>query len=273
MVKSFIQSRYAALTIVMMLATSPALAEKVRCTMTMTADGQPAADCRHIPKHYKGLPTDDVLSVEGWGNWNILAGGKGRDTLVGGHRTDILVGHQGKDTLRGGDGNDWLFGGSGNDLLFGNNGHDTLFGGSGNDRLHGNKGNDWLIGGLGDDLLRGNRGNDVLIGGPGMDRLDGGPGDDFLWGQGGTDTYAKSTTETGHDVIVQDVFDATVSLWHSTDAKWGAPVSIQTSAVTMPSYDSYTLSHTAFEPQGMKFVTSDGAASVTVIFPAVQPGN
>ena len=79
MVKSFIQSRYAALTIVMTLATSPALAEKVRCTMTMTADGQPVADCRHIIKHEKGLPTDDVLSVEGWGNWNILAGGKGHE--------------------------------------------------------------------------------------------------------------------------------------------------------------------------------------------------
>jgi Ca2+-binding RTX toxin-like protein len=74
----------------------------------------------------------------------ILIGGSGNDTLVGGVSNDILKGEAGDDTLIGGSGKDYLVGGAGNDTLTGGEGKDTFvlyYSGGGIDNL-----NDYTIG-------------------------------------------------------------------------------------------------------------------------------
>ncbi len=96
-----------------------------------------------------GSAHDDVLT----GNdvTNILAGGAGRDTLIGG-ADDLLDGGAGDDTLDGVDA-DTLAGGAGNDTLNGE-GANVLDGGDGNDILRGGAAGSRLIGGAGDDLVQ-----------------------------------------------------------------------------------------------------------------------
>jgi hypothetical protein len=80
-----------------------------------------------------------------------LAGGPGRDRLVGGAASDLLGGEGG---------NDSIVGGGGQDILLGGPGADNLSGGAANDLLVGGGGPDKLIGGAGRDLCRGAGGVD-----------------------------------------------------------------------------------------------------------------
>ncbi|TNE63534.1 MAG: hypothetical protein EP335_09705, partial [Alphaproteobacteria bacterium] len=100
-----------------------------------------------------------------------LAGGEGRDTLVGnnsdndlagGNGDDYLQGHGGDDTVAGGDGNDGINGGDGNDSLLGGNGADDIGGGNGDDFLDGGAGNDSLYVALGNDSINGGAGRDSV---------------------------------------------------------------------------------------------------------------
>jgi Ca2+-binding RTX toxin-like protein len=70
----------------------------------------------------------------------------------------------GANTLAGGDGRDLLMGLGGNDTLGGGAGSDVLIGGSGNDSIGGgSNGDDWLEGGAGVDRLAGGSGKDDFV--------------------------------------------------------------------------------------------------------------
>ncbi|MFN3512202.1 MAG: calcium-binding protein [Phenylobacterium sp.] len=108
----------------------------------------------------------------------MVAGGEGADTLLGGAEFDYLQGNAGNDSLSGGPGNDWVVGGrdddhlsgdAGNDVVYGNLGADTVLGGDGDDWVRGGQDNDSVSGGAGDDLIWGDRGDDTLVGGSGAD--------------------------------------------------------------------------------------------------------
>ena len=80
-----------------------------------------------------------------------LAGGPGRDRLVGGSLSDLLDGGGGADSIAGGGGMDLLFGGPGADNLSGGGGNDSLLGGGGPDKLNAGSGKDVCRGAGGTD--------------------------------------------------------------------------------------------------------------------------
>lgn len=88
---------------------------------------------------------DPVLALFQFNAGEILAGGNGRDRLVGGDGDDVLTGMNGKDRLLGRAGDDELFGGRGTDLLEGGAGDDLLDGGRGPDQLAGGEGADVFL--------------------------------------------------------------------------------------------------------------------------------
>ncbi len=106
---------------------------------------------------------------------DVLFGGDGTDSLIGGQGNDTLVGGNGADSLVGGLDDDALFGGNGNDSLNGVQGDDVLSGGAGNDTLVGDQGDDTLTGGSDNDVFNFNArffGNDLITDFvPGVDRI------------------------------------------------------------------------------------------------------
>ncbi|OBY25062.1 calcium-binding protein [Leisingera sp. JC1] len=131
---------------------------------------------------------------------DLLLGDGGNDTLNGGNGHDTLNGGAGTDLLDSGAGKDRLLGGGGADTLNAGGGDDTLIGGDGADRLLGVGGRDRLVGGGGNDTLNGGGGNDTLLGGAGSDKLFGGAGNDVLTGNNGSDTFIFSNG-FGNDTI------------------------------------------------------------------------
>ncbi|MEM9059163.1 MAG: Hint domain-containing protein [Pseudomonadota bacterium] len=93
-----------------------------------------------------------ITEVDASGD-DLLYGGAGDDSALGGGGNDTIYGDEGQDTLDGGEGADTLFGGEGEDTLDGGEGADTLFGGEGNDRLLGSEGAAVLNGGAGLDTV------------------------------------------------------------------------------------------------------------------------
>jgi Ca2+-binding RTX toxin-like protein len=164
----------------------------------------------------------DNLIQDNYGS-NLLDGGDGNDTLIGGHRvspanadtliggagddyletrltfdscTDVLHGGLGNDTLRSAGGGVNSYGEDGNDLMIGAfaGGHhgtaDTLVGGAGNDTF---QGGGWFDGGDGNDLVQSS----------GCVHFDGGLGNDTITGSGGNG-YASFDIDGG---IGKDVID------------------------------------------------------------------
>jgi Ca2+-binding RTX toxin-like protein len=80
-----------------------------------------------------------------------LAGGSGRDRIIGGASSDLIEGGGGPDSLSGNGSSDLLRGGSGKDELSGGPFADALFGGGGSDDLDGGEGRDLCSGGGGRD--------------------------------------------------------------------------------------------------------------------------
>jgi Ca2+-binding RTX toxin-like protein len=83
-----------------------------------------------------------------------LAGGSGRDRLIGGSLADLLEGDGGPDSIAGGGGMDLLLGGPGADNLSGGGGSDNLLAGSGPDKLSGGPGKDACKGAGGTDTAK-----------------------------------------------------------------------------------------------------------------------
>jgi VCBS repeat-containing protein len=142
---------------------------------------------------------------------NLVFTGSADATGTGNGEFNVMTGSTGNDSLYGGLGNDTLAGGAGNDLLDGGADADTadysaetnaisasLASGTGSD---GSGGGDIFVsienltGGSGADTLVGDTGANRLDGGLGNDSISGGAGNDILIGGGGTDTavYSAST--------------------------------------------------------------------------------
>ncbi len=167
-----------------------------------------------------GSGNDVVIAISGaGGNYNILEGRDGDDTLTGGSDVDYIWGGAGNDTLDGGGGlgdtlvySDAASGvtidlsitsaqntiGAGIDTvvnfenLMGSDFADTMSGDAGANFMYGGLGNDTISGGDGNDFIRGEGGADTIYGGAGMDRIEsnadeddvvyGGDGDDWIGG-------------------------------------------------------------------------------------------
>ncbi len=112
-------------------------------------------------------------------NPELILGGPGADTLIGGQRNFLGNLEEGYFRIYGGDGIDTITGGSlGKNWLFGQDGDDVIQGGNGMDYISGGLGNDYIAG-LGE--------KDDLFGGPGDDWIYGGNGPDWIYGEGGND--------------------------------------------------------------------------------------
>ncbi len=134
----------------------------------------------------------DTQPFNGLGGDDILIGGLGRDTLIGGDGDDVIYGGLGTDVLIGGAGDDLMFSGKaqsgGVDFNYGNEGNDIqVIAQNGNGHLYGDEGHDVLLGGNFNDFLLGGTGNDIMIGGNGKDRVYGSDGNDILFGGGHRD--------------------------------------------------------------------------------------
>lgn len=191
-----------------------------------------------------GLGGNDLIdtSAVNFPYRNVIRGGEGADTLIGGEGNDDIYGETGEDRLVGGLGNDSLKGGAGDDTVFGGVGNDTLDGGADDDYLNGQSGWDKLVYG---DLATGQRlsvdlsthsgkvlsasgrilieedyitnieeviggdAADILIGDNEINVLHGGSGDDLL--QGGAETTGGlfPTSLTG-DTLYGDEGDDTI---------------------------------------------------------------
>ncbi|MDB5429275.1 MAG: outer rane secretion protein [Caulobacter sp.] len=74
-----------------------------------------------------------VTYADAYGQYAVISGGGGADTITGSAFADVLNGDGGNDKLYGGAGNDGIWGGDGADTITGGAGNDTLFGGAGAD--------------------------------------------------------------------------------------------------------------------------------------------
>jgi hypothetical protein len=117
----------------------------------------------------------------------IISAGGGNDVVAGGPGRNRILGEDGRDVLAGGGAGDKLVGGGGRDGLIGFGGDDLIQGGQGADAIFGFGGDDILQGGTGSDTLLGGRGDDRLLGGPKHDLLEAGKGVDVLLGETGRD--------------------------------------------------------------------------------------
>ena len=92
-----------------------------------------------------GLTGDDELKGA-FLHQNIIYGGEGNDTLLGGSQSNWIHGEAGNDVLNAWQGEySELYGGTGNDSLQGGDEGNLLDGGQGNDTLTGGKGADTYI--------------------------------------------------------------------------------------------------------------------------------
>jgi len=110
-----------------------------------------------------GLSGSDFIL--GYVNPDVIWGGEGGDTLVGGGSNDYLLGEAGPDEIWGGDENDYWDGGYGDD-------EDLMYGEAGNDFIHDDDGTggDTLDGGDDmDELYSLDFASDTLVGGAGTD--------------------------------------------------------------------------------------------------------
>ncbi|HXL99353.1 MAG TPA: hypothetical protein VN932_05430, partial [Rhizomicrobium sp.] len=169
------------------------------------------------------LSLDDVVTVNGTANTDLIQGQAGGQILNGQGGDDVLFGQDGNDTLDGGLGNDTLNGGNGNDtVVYGdatsavvvNLAAGTATGGAGSDLLtsienaKGSAYADTLIGSSGSNVLSGGDGNDILIGGGGADQLTGGTGADHFVFQNASDSnYGAHDTITDFSHAQGDQID------------------------------------------------------------------
>lgn len=117
-------------------------------------------------KIYVGTPGGDRIvgkSPKG----NVLWGGGGYDTLIGGKGDDFIYGVRGANKISGRGGNDYIEGGAGNDKINTGPGNNTVFGSSGHDDIRAGDGNNYIDAGGATDKVVAGHGNNVVHTGTG----------------------------------------------------------------------------------------------------------
>ena len=113
-----------------------------------------------------GSPGPDRLVAKSPGG-DVLYGGGGADTLIGGPGNDFIYGVRSGNTINTGGGNDYVEGGVGDDKVTAPSGNNTIYTGSGHDTIVAGDGNNYVDpGGAPDNVTLGN-GNNVLHTGSG----------------------------------------------------------------------------------------------------------
>lgn len=189
-----------------------------------------------------GTGNDLLIAGDGVGDFDIIFGGKGDDTVSFAHATrgsfadggddtdtlklvsayntfafDLVTGSDGLSTgLRfnainfelleytGKNGIDAVWGGALEDTLRGNGGDDYFDGRQGADKIYGGNGHDTVIGGDGDDELFGGNDADTISDGEGNDTVYGDGGDDIINTGEGNDTVHGGA---GNDKITEEGAD------------------------------------------------------------------
>jgi Ca2+-binding RTX toxin-like protein len=136
-----------------------------------------------------GLPVVGA-TFDGGGSDDVLAAGRGVDSIRGLDGNDTITGGVGADLVNGNKGADLIHGGAGTDTLYGGQGGDTVFGDTGQKLINGNMGDDVIIGGTGASTLYGGQDNDTIHGGQAADGISGDLGNDILFGGAGADRFS-----------------------------------------------------------------------------------
>jgi len=123
------------------------------------------------------------------GNYNVIQGTAGDETLRGTAGNDFIFGDGGNDTIIGGGGNDCISADSGTDNITTGSGDDVILVGGDNNIIKAGEGDNFVISGSGRDNIVTGGGNDTIIAGDGNNAIRSGPGDDTI------------TTGSGNDYI------------------------------------------------------------------------
>lgn len=147
--------------------------------------------------------------------FDLMYGGAGNDTLMGGNKKDIVLGGSDDDHLYGKGGADIIGGNKGNDHLYAAEDEKGMYKSAGGEELP-DADKNILVGGEGNDHLYGGAGEDELFGderlpegeelkresyeSAGDDYLQGNAGNDNMYGGKGHDTYVVEDKDTIYDV-------------------------------------------------------------------------
>lgn len=127
-----------------------------------------------------GTPGGDRIQAKSPGG-DLLYGGGGADTLLGGPGPDVIYGVRSNNKIRGNGGDDYIEGGAGSDSIDGGVGNNTIFGSSGHDVITAGDGNNYVdVGGAPDIATLGN-GNNVLVTGSGGGKYTVGNGNNTIY--------------------------------------------------------------------------------------------
>ncbi|MBO9532828.1 MAG: hypothetical protein J7513_07640 [Solirubrobacteraceae bacterium] len=119
---------------------------------------------------------------------DVLFGGGGADTLVGGPGNDVLYGVRAGNTIDAGGGDNYVEGGAGDDKITAADGRNTVYGGTGHDTITLGNGDNYVDPGGADDAITLGNGNNVVNGNSGGMQLRAGSGNNTVYHLSGPDT-------------------------------------------------------------------------------------
>lgn len=166
---------------------------------------------------FQAIPAIDNDVITGGTGVDTILGGSGNDIIDGGADADSIFGGTGNDRIDAGTGDDFVDGGEGADDIVGKEGNDTLLGGAGDDTIDGGENADLIFGGAGQDVIAGGLGDDTVDGGEDADVITTDGGADSVLGGGGNDTiHAGDDNDTifggaGDDSLSGDAGDDSIS--------------------------------------------------------------
>ena len=166
---------------------------------------------------FQAIPAIDNDVITGGTGVDTILGGSGNDIIDGGADADSVFGGTGNDRIDAGTGDDFVDGGEGADDIVGKEGNDTLLGGAGDDTIDGGENADLIFGGAGQDVIAGGLGDDTVDGGEDADVITTDGGADSVLGGGGNDTiHAGDDNDTifggaGDDSLSGDAGDDSIS--------------------------------------------------------------
>jgi Ca2+-binding RTX toxin-like protein len=156
---------------------------------------------------FGGDGNDSIVGTQstifGAGGGSVLKGDGGNDTIIAATSGFNQM-------LDGGAGNDSILGGSSFDIIFSGGGNDTIVAGDGGDQISAafQFGNASMSGDGGNDIITGGFGNDTILGGAEFDTLDAGDGNNSISGGADSDRISAGF---GNDTIAGDAGDDTIS--------------------------------------------------------------